>query len=149
MTTKTYVLKAADVREEWHVVDAAGQSLGRLSSQIAATLRGKHRPTFTPSMSNGDFVVVVNAAKIKPSGHADEKLYYRHSQYPGGLRSISQEKLLAKRPERVIEYAVKRMLPRNSHGDKLLRRLKVYAGPEHPHQAQVNAGKGKARAEQA
>lgn len=138
----TYVLKASEVGETWHVVDAEGQTLGRIASQIAATLRGKHRPTFTPSMGNGDFVIVVNAAKVKISGDMNAKKYYRHSMYPGGLKSITQEKLLATRPERVIEYAVKKMLPRNSHGDKLLRHLKVYAGPDHPHAAQVNAGKG-------
>ena len=139
----TFTLKAKDVSETWHVVDVAGQPLGRIASSIAATLRGKHRPTFTPSMSNGDFVIVVNAAKVKISGDMTEKKYYRHSQYPGGLKSITQEKLLATRPERVIEYAVKKMLPRNSHGDRLLKHLKVYAGPDHPHQAQINSGKGK------
>jgi large subunit ribosomal protein L13 len=142
----TYSLKPKDIEEKWHVVDADGQALGRLASQVAATLRGKNRPSFTPSMPNGDFVVVVNAAKVKVTGDTREKKYYRHSQYPGGLRSITQEKLLATRPERVIEYAVKGMLPHNAHGAKLLRRLKVYAGPEHPHQSQVNAGSGKKRA---
>ncbi|HEY8172528.1 MAG TPA: 50S ribosomal protein L13 [Dehalococcoidia bacterium] len=141
---KTYVLKAKEVGETWHVVDASDRALGRLASEVAATLRGKNRPTFTPSMGNGDFVIVVNAAKVKVSGDMTEKKYYRHSQYPGGLKSISQEKLLATRPERVIEYAVKGMLPHNSHGAKLLKHLKVYAGADHPHQAQVNAHKGKA-----
>lgn len=139
----TYVLKAKDVEEKWHVVDADGQALGRLASQVAATLRGKNRPTFSPSMANGDFVIVVNASKIKISGDMNEKKYYRHSMYPDGLKSISQDKLLATKPQRVIEYAVKGMLPHNSHGARLLKRLKVYAGPEHPHQSQVNAGKGK------
>jgi large subunit ribosomal protein L13 len=139
----TYVLKAKDVQQTWHVIDAAGRPLGRLASEIAALLRGKHRPTFTPSMSNGDFVVVVNAAKVSVSGDTREKKYWRHTQYPGGLRSVTQEKLLAKRPERVVEYAVKGMLPHTSLGATMLRRLKVYAGPDHPHQAQVNAGKGK------
>jgi large subunit ribosomal protein L13 len=145
----TYVLKPREIEETWHVVDVADKPLGRVASHIAATLRGKHRPTFTPSMANGDYVIVVNASKVKISGDMTEKKYYRHSQYPGGLKSISQEKLLATRPERGIEYAVKGMLPHNSHGAKLLKRLKIYAGPEHPHQSQVNAGKGKARAEQA
>lgn len=145
MSSTTYVLKAKDVNESWHVVDADGKALGRLASEVAATLRGKNRPTFTPSMSNGDHVIVINAAKIKISGDIGEKHYYRHSQYPGGLKSITQDKLLAKRPERVIEYAVKGMLPHNSHGARLLRNLKIYAGAEHPHQAQVNAGKGKTR----
>jgi large subunit ribosomal protein L13 len=142
----TYALKAKDVTETWHVVDATDQALGRLASKVAATLRGKDRPTFQPSMSNGDFVIVVNAAKIKISGDTTEKKYYRHTQYPGGLRSVSQAKVLQQRPERVITYAVKGMLPHNSHGAKLLKHLKVYAGPDHPHQAQVNAGKAKAKA---
>ena len=142
----TYSLKPKDIEEKWHVVDAEGQALGRLASKVAATLRGKDRPSFTPSMPNGDFVIVINAAKVKISGDMREKKYYRHSQYPGGLRSISQEKLLATRPERVIEFAVKGMLPHNSLGARLLKRLKVYAGSEHPHQSQVNAGSGKGRA---
>ncbi len=145
----TYALKAKDIEEKWHVVDASGRPLGRLASEVAATLRGKHRPTFTPSMGNGDFVIVINAAQVKITGDMVEKKYWRHSQYPGGLKSISQEKLMATRPERVVEYAVKGMLPHNSHGARLLKHLKVYAGPDHPHQAQVNAGKGKARAEKA
>lgn len=143
---KTYTLRAKDIEEKWHVVDAEGQALGRLSSRVAATLRGKDRPSFTPSMPNGDYVIVVNAAKVRISGDLTEKKYWRHTMYPGGLRSVSQEKLLATRPERVIEYAVKGMLPHNALGARLLRRLKVYAGPDHPHQSQVNAGKGKARA---
>ena len=142
----TYALKPKDIEERWHVVDASGRALGRLASEVAATLRGKNRPTFSPSMDNRDFVVVVNASQVKISGDLREKKYWRHSQYPGGLKSITQEKLLATRPERVVEYAVKGMLPHNSHGAKLLRHLKVYAGPEHPHQAQINAGKGKAKA---
>lgn len=145
----TYVLKAKDVGQTWHVIDAAGRPLGRLASQVAATLRGKHRPTFTPSMGNGDFVIVINAAKVTVSGDLREKKYWRHSQYPGGLKSITQEKLLATRPERVVQYAIKGMLPHNAHGAVLLRHLKVYAGPEHPHQSQVNAGQGKARAAKA
>ncbi len=142
----TYTLKPQDIQETWHVVDATGRPLGRLASEVAATLRGKNRPTFTPSMGNGDFVIVVNASQVKITGDMVEKKYWRHSQYPGGLKSISQAKLMATRPERVIEYAVKGMLPHNSHGAKLLKHLKVYAGPDHPHAAQVNAGKGKATA---
>jgi len=145
----TYVLKAKDVGQTWHVIDAAGRPLGRLASQVAATLCGKHRPTFTPAMGNGDFVIVINAAKVTVSGDLREKKYWRHSQYPGGLKSITQEKLLATRPERVVQYAIKGMLPHNAHGAVLLRHLKVYAGPEHPHQSQVNAGQGKARAAKA
>ncbi len=139
----TYVLKAKEVHETWHVVDAAGRPLGRLASEVAAMLRGKHRPTFTPSMGNGDFVIVVNAAKVTASGDQRQKKYYRHSQYPGGLKTVSQEKLLATRPERVVEFAIKGMLPHNAHGAVLLKHLKVYSGPDHPHQAQINAGKRK------
>ena len=142
----TYTLKPKDVEERWHVVDASGRALGRLASDVAATLRGKRRPSFTPSMVNGDFVIVVNASKVKVTGDTREKKYYRHSMYPGGLKSISQEKLLATRPERVVEYAVKGMLPHNALGARLLKRLKVYAGPDHPHQSQVNAGITKQRA---
>lgn len=145
----TYVLKAKDVQETWHVIDAAGRPLGRLATEVAAILRGKHRPTFSPSMGNGDFVIVVNAAKVTASGDMRQKKYYRHSQYPGGLKSVSQEKLIAQRPERVVEYAIKGMLPHNAHGAVLLRHLKIYAGPEHPHQAQVNAGSGKGKGREA
>jgi large subunit ribosomal protein L13 len=141
----TYVLRPKDIVEEWHVVDAEGKALGRLASGVAATLRGKNRPTFTPSMGAGDFVIVVNAAKVKVTGDMVAKKYYRHSMYPGGLKAISQEKLLATKPERVVQYAIKGMLPHNAHGAKLLKHLKVYAGPDHPHQSQVNAGKGKGR----
>ncbi len=141
----TFRLKPREIEERWHVVDAEGQALGRVASDVAATLRGKKRPSFTPSMPNGDFVIVINAAKVKVTGDTRDKRYYRHTMYPGGLRSVSQEKLLATRPERVIEYAVKGMLPHNSLGAKLLKRLKVYAGPEHPHASQVNAGQGKQR----
>jgi large subunit ribosomal protein L13 len=140
----TYTLRPRDITERWHVVDAEGRALGRMASEIAATLRGKNRPQFTPSMDHRQFVVVVNAAKVRITGDLRAKKYWRHSQYPGGLKSVSQEKLLATRPERVIEYAVKGMLPHNRLGAQLLRHLKVYAGAEHPHQAQINAGKGKA-----
>jgi large subunit ribosomal protein L13 len=146
---KTYALKAKDVEQTWHVVDAAGRPLGRVASEVASILRGKQRPTFQPSMSNGDHVIVVNAAKVTVSGDTLGKKYYRHSQYPGGLKSVTQEKLLQTKPAKVIEYAVKGMLPHNAHGAKLLRCLRVYPGPEHPHAAQVNAGKGKSRAAEA
>lgn len=141
----TYVLKPSDIQEKWHVVDAAGRPLGRLASEVAATLRGKHHPTFQPSMGNGDFVIVINAARVKITGDQVAKKYWRHTQYPGGLRSVSQEKMMATRPERVVQSAIKGMLPHNAHGAKLLKHLKVYAGPDHPHAAQVNAGTGKGR----
>jgi large subunit ribosomal protein L13 len=144
----TYTLKPKDIEEKWHVIDAAGRPLGRLASEVAATLRGKNRPTFTPSMGNGDFVIVVNAAQVKITGDMVAKKYYHHSMYPGGLKTITQEKLLQTKPERVIEFAVKGMLPHNAHGAKLLHHLKVYAGPDHPHQSQVNAGTGKGRGAQ-
>jgi large subunit ribosomal protein L13 len=142
----TYVLKAKDIEEKWHVVDASGQALGRLASDVAATLRGKKRPSFTPSMPNGDYVIVVNAAKIAVTGDTREKKYYRHSMYPGGLKTVTQEKLLATRPEKVVHMAIKGMLPHNALGARLIKRLKVYAGPDHPHQAQVNAGSRAAKA---
>ena len=143
----TYVLTPKDIEERWHVVDASGKALGRLASEVAATLRGKNRPTFTPSMSSGDFVIVVNAALIKITGDQVAKKYYRHSMYPGGFKSISQEKVMQTRPERVVQYAIKGMLPHNAHGARLLKRLRVYAGPDHPHQSQVNAGSSKIKAE--
>lgn len=142
----TYVLTPKDVEEKWHVVDADGKALGRLASDVAATLRGKKRPTFTPSMPNGDFVIVINAAKVKVTGDTREKKYYRHSMYPGGLKTVTQEKLLSTRPEQVVKFAIKGMLPHNAHGARLLKRLKVYAGAEHPHAAQVNAGMKAAKA---
>ena len=144
---KTYALTPKDIEPRWHVVDADGQTLGRLASSVAATLRGKGRPTFTPSMSSGDYVVVVNAARVRVTGDKREKVYRRHSMYPGGLKEITQEKLLQTRPERVVEFAVKGMLPKNSHGARLLRRLKVYAGADHPHQGQTNAGRRESTAE--
>ncbi len=139
----TYILRPKDIVEQWHVVDATGRPLGRMASEVAATLRGKNRPTFTPSMGAGDFVIVINAAKMKVTGDMVAKKYYRHSMYPGGMKSVTQEKLLATRPERVVQFAIKGMLPHNAHGAKLLKHLKVYAGADHPHQSQVNAGTGK------
>jgi large subunit ribosomal protein L13 len=141
----TYVLKPKDITETWHVVDASGKALGRVASEVAATLRGKNRPTFSPSMGNGDFVIVINASKVKITGDMVDKKYYRHSMYPGGLKTITQEKLFATRPEKVVQFAIKGMLPHNAHGAVLLRHLKVYAGADHPHQSQVNAGKGKGK----
>lgn len=139
---KTYSLKAKEVEPRWHVLDAAGRPLGRLASEVAQLLRGKHRPTYTPHMDNGDFVVVINAEKVKATGNKlQKKLYYRHSGYPGSLKTVPLEHMLQKHPDRVIQQAVKGMLPHNRLGRKLLRHLKVYAGPQHPHEAQVNAGK--------
>lgn len=144
---KTYTLKAREIEPRWHVVDAEGRPLGRLASQVAALLRGKHRPTYTPHMDNGDFVVVVNASKVKVTGRKlEQKTYYHHSGYPGGLKETSLERMLERHPARVIEHAVKGMLPHNRLGRRLLRHLKVYAGPDHPHEAQVNAGRRKRKA---
>jgi large subunit ribosomal protein L13 len=141
----TYILRPKDIEEKWHVVDASGRALGRVASEVAATLRGKNRPTFTPSMGAGDFVIIINAAQVKITGDTVLKKYYKHSMYPGGLKTITQEKLLATRPERVLQFAVKGMLPHNAHGARLLKHLKVYAGADHPHESQINAGKAKGR----
>ena len=138
---KTYSLKAGDVEIRWHVVDAEERPLGRLASEVAVLLRGKYRPTFTPHMDNGDFVVVVNASKVRVTGaKMQQKLYRRHSGYPGGLKETPLPVMLERHPDRVIQLAVKGMLPHNRLGRKILGHLKVYGGPDHPHEAQVNAG---------
>jgi large subunit ribosomal protein L13 len=137
---KTYSPKAREISRDWHVVDAAGQTLGRLAAEVACLLRGKHKPTYSPHMDMGDYVVVVNSEKIRVTGRKrQQKMYYRHSTYPGGLKVESLEKLLARRPSRVIERAVKGMLPHNRLGRALYHHLKVYAGPDHPHESQVRA----------
>jgi large subunit ribosomal protein L13 len=134
---KTYTATPADRQRDWFVVDAAGLTLGRLATQIADALRGKRKPTYTPHVDTGDFVVVVNAEKISVTGNKRQaKRYYRHSGYPGGLKSRSLEEMLDRRPEEVIRIAVKGMLPRNRLARKQLTKLKVYAGPDHPHAAQ-------------
>jgi large subunit ribosomal protein L13 len=134
---RTYVATPTTRERNWLVVDASGKTLGRLATQIADTLRGKRKPEYTPHIDVGDFVIVVNAEKVAVSGRKrEEKLYYRHSGYPGGLRSRTLAEMLERRPEEVIRRAVKGMLPRNRLGRAQLRKLKVYAGPEHPHAAQ-------------
>jgi large subunit ribosomal protein L13 len=134
---RTYQATSQDRERSWHVVDAEGKTLGRLATQIANVLRGKRKPTYTPHVDVGDFVIVVNAEKIAVTGDKREKkLYWRHSGYPGGIRSRTLGDLLEKRPEEVIRKAVKGMLPRNRLARQQLRKLKVYAGPDHPHQAQ-------------
>jgi large subunit ribosomal protein L13 len=134
---RTFSPKSADIKRAWHVVDADGLVLGRLASEIARVLRGKHKPIYAPHVDTGDFVVVVNAAKIAASGQKDsKKLYYRHSGYPGGLRSETYGDLMARDPERVVRLAVKGMLPKGPLGRHMLKKLKVYAGPTHPHAAQ-------------
>jgi len=135
---KTYSTKMSDVTHAWHVLDATDQPLGRLASQAAALLRGKHKPVFQPNLPVGDFVVIVNAERVKVTGNKEEgKVYYRHSQYPGGLKTTKYRHQMEKFPTRAVEKAIKGMLPHNSLGRHLFTRLKVYAGPEHPHAAQV------------
>jgi large subunit ribosomal protein L13 len=134
---RTYSPKPADIQREWHVIDATDVVLGRLAVQVATLLRGKHKPTFAPHLDNGDFVIVVNAAKVSLAGDkATKKLAYRHSGYPGGLSSTPYGELLEKDPRAAIERSVWGMLPKNRLSRQLMRKLKVYAGPEHPHQAQ-------------
>ena len=133
----TYIPKAGDIERKWYVVDAEGQTLGRLSSQIASVLRGKHKPTFTPNVDVGDYVIVINAAKIKVTGDKlNQKLYRRHSGYVGGLKETVLSDMLAKKPEQVIQHAIKGMLPKNNLGRHMIKKLHVYSGPEHVHQAQ-------------
>jgi large subunit ribosomal protein L13 len=134
---RTYSPKPGEIERHWHVIDAADVVLGRLATHAATLLRGKHKPVFAPHVDTGDFVIVINAEKVALTGNKRQtKVAYRHSGYPGGLKTIRYEELLAKRPERAIEIAVKGMLPHNRLGRQLLKKLKVYAGPEHPHAAQ-------------
>jgi len=134
---RTYSPKPADITRQWHVIDAEDIVLGRLAVQAATLLRGKHKPTFAPHMDGGDFVVIVNAEKVSLSGNKrEDKLAYRHSGYPGGLKSIAYGDLLDKDPRKAVEKAVWGMLPKNRLGRQLIKKLKVYAGPEHPHAAQ-------------
>ena len=135
---RTYIPKPADVERRWHVIDANGVVLGRLASQAAQLLRGKHKPYYAPHLDTGDFVIVINAEKVALTGNKRQtKIAYRHSGFPGGLKKVGYEELLTKHPERAIEKAVKGMLPHNRLGSRLIKKLKVYAGPEHPHKAQV------------
>ena len=138
---KTYYPKKDEIQRKWYVVDANGENLGRLATRIATVLLGKHKPTFTPGVEMGDYVIVLNAGGVQATGtksHSkmDTKIYYRHSGYPGGLKSISLRDQLARHPDRVIRAAVWGMLPHNRMGRHILKRLKIYAGPEHPHSAQ-------------
>jgi large subunit ribosomal protein L13 len=133
----TYNAKNGEVKRNWHVIDASGQTVGRLATQIATLLRGKHKPQFTPHVDTGDFVVVINAKAVKMTGKREEqKEYYHNTQYPGGARFESFKALQAEKPERIIESAVRGMLPKNTLGRKTFMQLKVYAGAEHPHEAQ-------------
>ena len=134
---KTYMAKPAEVDRAWYVIDASGQTLGRLSSEVASILRGKHKPTYTPHIDTGDFVIIINAEKIQLTGDKLlQKKYRYHTGYPGGLKEMDYKTLLEKRPERAIEVAIKGMLPHNRLGTQMYRKLKVYRGSEHPHQAQ-------------
>ncbi|MEG6616929.1 50S ribosomal protein L13 [Peptococcaceae bacterium 1198_IL3148] len=134
---KTYMAKAEEVQQKWYIIDAAGKPLGRLATEVARILRGKHKPTFTPHVDTGDFVIVINAEKTVLTGNKlDQKVYYRHSGYPGGLKETKYRDFMSTKPERAIEKAVKGMLPHNSLGAKQVKKLKVYQGAEHPHQAQ-------------
>jgi len=134
---KTYVPKQGEIQRDWWIVDAAGQTLGRLATQVATRLRGKHKPSFTPFLDTGDHVVVINASKIVLTGRKlDDKYYRRHSGYPGGLKETSARELLAKHPARLVQFAVKGMLPNGPLGRQMARKLKVYGGDDHPHQAQ-------------
>ena len=134
---RTYTAKAADIKRDWFVIDASGKTLGRLATEVARRLRGKHKPTFTPNVDTGDYIIVLNASKVRVTGRkAETKVYHWHTNYPGGIKSITFEKLLAKNPERVIEKAIKGMLPRGPLGRQMFRKLKVYAGAEHRHSAQ-------------
>jgi large subunit ribosomal protein L13 len=134
---RTYVVKSNEIARKWFLVDADGKTLGRLASEIAKVLRGKHKPIYSPHLDVGDYVVVVNAERIAVTGRKmDQKMYYRHTGYPGGVRETNLSGLLARHPTQALKFAVRGMLPKNRLGRKMIRKLKVYAGPEHPHQAQ-------------
>ena len=137
---KTYSTKASEIERQWHVIDASGKILGKLATEAAKLLMGKHKPTFSRHLDTGDFVVIINAEKVRLTGKkAEQKLYHSHSGYPGGLKTINLERLMQTHPTRVIEHAVKGMLPHNRLGAKMLKKLKVYVGEEHPHLAQTGA----------
>ncbi len=139
---KTYSLKCAEIEKRWQVVDAEGQTLGRLATQVAGLLMGKHKPVYSPHLDMGDFVIVVNAEKVRVTGNKmEDKKYYRHTGYMGGLKTTNLGTMMERHPDRVIRLAVRGMLPRNRLARHVLRHLKVYAGPDHPHQAQVNASR--------
>ena len=142
---KTYSTKASDIERQWHVIDASGRVLGKLATEAASLLMGKHKPIFSRHLDTGDFVVIINAAKVRVTGNkAEQKLYYSHSGYPGGLKSINLERMMQTHPTRVIEHAVKGMLPHNRLGAQMVKKLKVYAGEEHPHLAQTGTSSKKA-----
>lgn len=134
---KSFMANAQNIERKWYVVDATDLTLGRLSTEVATILRGKHKPTFTPHVDCGDYVIIVNAEKVALTGSKlDDKMYYRHSGYPGGLKSRTTKRMLELQPQKVLEKSIRGMLPKNRLGDDMYRKLYVYAGPEHPHQAQ-------------
>lgn len=134
---KTYMAKPADIDRKWYIIDASGQVLGRLASEVALMLRGKHKPTYTPHMDTGDYIIVINADKIQLTGaKLQQKKYHYHTGYPGGIKEVDYQTMLQKKPEKAIEIAVKGMLPHNRLGRKMYKKLKVYRGDQHPHQAQ-------------
>lgn len=133
---RTYQAKPQEIKRKWYVVDAEDKPVGRIASQVAKILRGKHKPIFSPHVDTGDFVVIINAAKVRLTGNKAEELIYWHTMYPGGIRSISRGKLLSERPEKAVYRVVKGMVPHNKLGAQIIRKLKVYAGPDHPHEAQ-------------
>jgi large subunit ribosomal protein L13 len=152
----THVVKESELRHNWYTIDAAGKILGRVASDVAYILHGKHKPNFTPSMDNGDYVIVLNAEKIAVTGdRLSSKMYYRHSGYPGGLRATTMDRMLQTHPERVIEQAVRGMLPKNKLGEAMLKKIRVYAGSDHPHEGQqpvdiaevLDAGRATVRAQ--
>lgn len=137
---KTYSVKAADIKREWHIIDASEQVLGKLATRAAALLIGKHKPMFSRHLDVGDYVVVVNAEKIRVTGNkVQQKVYYRHTGYPGGLKSVSLEKMLETHPTRVVEYAVKGMVPHTRLGARMMKRLRIFTGEDHPYKGQVKA----------
>ena len=139
---KTYSTKTSDIKRNWHVIDASGRTLGRLATEIVQLLKGKHKPIYARHLDTGDYVIVVNAEKVKVTGNnkARQKVYYQHSGYPGGLKAVTLEKMMETHPTRIIEHAVRGMLPKNPLGRAMFRKLKVYEGPTHPHEAQIKAG---------
>lgn len=143
---KTYTARAADIKHDWHLIDATGKNLGRLASEVAQILKGKDKPIYTPNLDTGDYVVIVNAEKVTISRERlESKFYYRHSGYAHGFRKVSLAERWAKAPTRVVEDAIRGMLPRNKLGEAMYRKLKVYAGPEHPHKAQLGVARGEAQ----
>ncbi len=139
---KTYSVKASEIKREWHVIDAADKVLGRLATEVACLLMGKHKPIFSRHLDTGDYVIIINAEKVRVSSNKEkQKLYYRHSGYPGGLKSVSLEEMLKTRPEWVVEHTVKGMLPKNRLGNSMIKKLKVYVGDTHPHLAQTKVSK--------